>query len=79
MLEYEKIPVKKNAHVHIAYHLTTSIHEQGLIHNDDPTWIAGVIYLNPNPPKNSGTKFYRIKKEYEETFEGITPPNEWLW
>jgi len=70
LLEHEKIPVVENAHWHIMYHLTTSIHEQGLIHTDDPTWIAGVIYLNPNPPKNSGTKFYKMKREYEGTNPG---------
>jgi hypothetical protein len=51
----------------IRYHLTSFIHECGLIHKDS-NWdenksenlvFAGVIYLNPNPPKNSGTKLFR--------------------
>ena len=65
LLEHEKIPVVKNAQFDILYNLTTSIHKQGIVHEDEDHSIAGVIYLNPNPPKNSGTKFYRKKKEYE--------------
>ncbi len=42
------------------YHLTTSVHKCGLIHCD-PFNFSGVIYLNPNPPKNSGTKLFRKK------------------
>ena len=37
-----------------AYHITSRVHGMGLIHNDDSE-IAAVIYLNPNPPPNSGT------------------------
>lgn len=71
LCEHEKIAVKKNATVQIMYHLTTSIHQQGLIHTDDPSWIAGVIYLNPNPPKNSGTSIHKLKKEYVDTKPGV--------
>lgn len=58
----------KNKHeIVIQYHLTSSIHECGFIHKDSE-WnqkiFSGVIYLNPNPPKNSGTKFFREKYLY---------------
>lgn len=66
LLEYEKIEIEPNARYVIQYHLTTSIHEHGLVHTDDPSWIAGVIYLNPVSPKNSGTKFLKLKKEYQD-------------
>ena len=36
------------------YHITSRVHGMGLIHTDG-TKIAAVIYLNPNPPPNSGT------------------------
>jgi hypothetical protein len=58
---------KDKCELTIRYHLTTSIHECGLIHRDS-NWnennsenltFSGVIYLNPNPPKNSGTKLFR--------------------
>lgn len=58
---------KNKCELTIRYHLTTSIHECGLIHRDS-VWnennsenlvFSGVIYLNPNPPKNSGTKLFR--------------------
>lgn len=64
--EYKK-NFKNKCELTIRYHLTTSIHECGVIHRDS-VWnennsenlvFSGVIYLNPNPPKNSGTKLFR--------------------
>jgi hypothetical protein len=51
------------------YHLTTSIHELGLVHKDISQF-SGVIYLNPTPEKNSGTKICIPKKEvvFEDSF-----------
>jgi len=37
-----------------AFHLTSNIHRLGLIHHDSEQY-AGLIYLNENPPENSGT------------------------
>jgi hypothetical protein len=71
LLGYEKIQIKPNARVGMEYHLTTSIHQHGLVHTDNPSWIAGVIYLNPVSPKNSGTKFLKLKKEYQGTTPGV--------
>lgn len=60
--KYKENLQNKHTATQISYHLTTSIHECGLIHKDSE-WnqkiFAGVIYLNPNPPKNSGTKLFR--------------------
>jgi len=65
--EYKQNPKNKYRIQEMKYHLTTSIHECGLIHRDS-VWnennsenlvFSGVIYLNPNPPKNSGTKLFR--------------------
>lgn len=39
---------------HTSFHITSSVHELGLIHSD-PWDIAGLIYLNENPEKDSGT------------------------
>ena len=36
------------------FHITSSIHKCGLIHYDDEGF-AGLVYLNENPPKDSGT------------------------
>jgi len=65
--EIQQIKLKEKFRLDIKYHLTTSIHECGLIHADGGCNIAGVIYLNPNPPSNSGTKIYSLKKEFFET------------
>ena len=74
LCEYEKIKQKKVNCVQMQFHLTTSIHEQGLVHTDDPEWIAGVIYLNKKSPKNTGTKIYTKKKLYENV-KNLTAPN----
>ncbi len=36
------------------FHITSSIHRLGLVHRDTYSY-AGLIYLNENPPKHSGT------------------------
>lgn len=38
---------------------------RGWVHEDNPDTedIAGVLYLNPNAPINSGTEFYKVKKD----------------
>lgn len=56
------IKVKNKFTFNIRYHLTPEIHEFGLIHQDNFDF-SGVIYLNPTPKKNSGTKICIPKKE----------------
>jgi hypothetical protein len=45
---------KKILKFNSAFHITSSIHECGLIHKDGER-LAGLVYLNENPPKDSGT------------------------
>ena len=42
---------------------------KGWVHDDDPdTTLTGIVYLNPDPPLNSGTTMYddRFAEEYSE-------------
>ena len=43
-----------------SFHLTSGIHDCGLIHHDVKKY-AGVVYLNPEPPSNSGTVIADLK------------------
>lgn len=38
-----------------SFHITSRIHQCGLIHIDQDIKYAGVVYLNENPPNHSGT------------------------
>lgn len=45
------------------------------IHKDDGNVIAGLIYLNENNLKNSGTSVYKLKKECSwDSFDNKIPP-----
>tara|TARA_B110000503_G_scaffold89598_1_gene135635 strand:- start:9573 stop:10277 length:705 start_codon:yes stop_codon:yes gene_type:complete len=47
------------------FHLTNETYGNGWVHDDDPTLsVSGLIYLNPNPPANSGTTIYKDKFDY---------------
>tara|TARA_B100001173_G_C15835049_1_gene482152 strand:- start:89 stop:745 length:657 start_codon:yes stop_codon:yes gene_type:complete len=49
-----------------SFHLTIGLHQNGLIHKDIKKY-AGVVYLNPNPPSNSGTLLASLKSpEYQQ-------------
>ena len=42
------------------FQLSNEKYEEGWVHKDDESWsIAGVVYLTPDPPNNSGTSIYR--------------------
>jgi len=45
---------KKVNQFNASFHITSAIHKCGLIHQDNEG-LAGLIYLNENPPENSGT------------------------
>jgi hypothetical protein len=50
-----------------AFHITSSIHDCGLIHQDGER-LAGLVYLNENPPKNCGTILCnKIYENFEHT------------
>jgi len=56
-----------NINVKSYFQLVSADFCKGWVHNDNPNTedIAGVLYLNPNAPINSGTKFYRVKDGVE--------------
>jgi hypothetical protein len=41
-------------------------YKQGVIHTDNNTIFAGVIYLTPNAPLNSGTSIYRTNSSFTQ-------------
>jgi hypothetical protein len=57
------------------FQLTTKDDGDSWVHQDNNTALAGVLYLNPNPPENSGTTIYHCKdvnrwNSYMSTGEG---------
>jgi hypothetical protein len=48
---------KKVTNIVSSFHITSNIHGLGLVHHDSADY-ASLIYLNPDPPKHSGTAFY---------------------
>jgi len=54
-------PGKRYFHyLKINYALVDESYNLGWCHVDEPKYnVAGVIFLNPDPPKNSGTIFYK--------------------
>ena len=75
---FEKICKKLVSVFHIHEHdymrwaITTSFqsvsedYKQGVIHTDNSTVFAGVLYLSPNAPLNSGTSLYKKNKSFNE-------------
>ena len=51
---------RKPVEFEASFHLTSGIHDCGLIHHDIKKY-AGVIYLNPKPPSNCGTVIASLK------------------
>lgn len=41
---------------------------KGFIHLDGNSLLAGLVYLNKNPDPDSGTSFFRVKKEKQHSF-----------
>jgi hypothetical protein len=75
---YEKVCKKLISVFHIPEHdlmrwqITTSFqivegeYGHGLIHQDQNTVFAGVLYLTPDAPLNSGTSLFRKNSNYDE-------------
>ena len=61
---------KKILKFNSAFHITSSIHKCGLIHRDGER-LAGLVYLNENPPKDSGTILCDKKYKNYEDIEGF--------
>jgi hypothetical protein len=51
--------------------------ERGVIHHDENTVFAGVLYLNPEPSKNSGTTLYKESKSFDPSkYEAALKAND---
>ena len=51
----------KNISIRSFFQLTTSDNLDSWVHQDNDTDVAAILYLNPDPPVNSGTTLYRCK------------------
>ena len=57
---------------HMRWLITTSFqsvsaqYDQGVIHTDHNTIFAGVLYLTPNAPFNSGTSLFKPNKSFDD-------------
>ena len=49
-----------------SFQVVTSEFGQGVIHRDNNTIFAAVIYLSPNAPLNSGTSLFKPNKSFDE-------------
>ena len=49
-----------------SFQLVEEKYQTGLIHQDKNTIFAGVIYLTPDAPLNSGTSLFRKNKKFDE-------------
>ena len=49
----------KNVSIRSYFQITTQEDGDSWIHQDNDTDIAAVLYLNPDPPENSGTTLYK--------------------
>ena len=54
----------------VTFRLADETFGTGWLHHDDPKFnVAGLVYLNMNPPPNSGTIFYTLKQETLKNYE----------
>lgn len=49
-----------------SFQSVSEIYKQGVIHTDTNTIFAGVLYLTPNAPLNSGTSLYRKNASFNQ-------------
>lgn len=49
---------------------------EGWIHVDYPSVIAGLVYLTPNANLEGGTNIYQIKNEFKDTFNDEIPQEQ---
>jgi hypothetical protein len=56
-------------HLQVTFTLIDETYGSGWIHQDEPHYnIAGLVYLNPNPPKNTGTIIHSQVKPFAEDY-----------
>lgn len=51
----------KNLSIKSYFQLTTLEDGDSWVHQDNNVDVAGILYLNPDPPQNSGTTLYKCK------------------
>ena len=49
-----------------SFQSVSEIYKEGVIHTDNNTIFAGVLYLSPNAPLNSGTSLYRKNATFSQ-------------
>jgi hypothetical protein len=58
------------SHLRVNFALTDETYGRGWVHQDEPHYnIAGLVYLNPTPSKNSGTTIYSQAKPFTEDYK----------
>jgi hypothetical protein len=80
----EGVPTNYNCYFETNFQLCYETDGDSWIHYDfDPKdWEithVGVVYLNPNPPPNSGTLIYDFNKEYEQEFLEYSEKHNHIW
>lgn len=78
----ENNPIKYSGYLETNFQLCFESDGDSWVHYDTPSWEAthvGVVYLNPDPPENSGTCFYNFNEEYRQEFEEYAKKNNHLW
>jgi hypothetical protein len=60
-----------------SFQSVSEIYKQGVIHTDNNTIFAGVLYLTPNAPLNSGTSLYRTNDTFtQEKYKRASDQND---
>lgn len=78
----ENNPIRYSGYIETNFQVCTEADGDSWIHYDTPTWNCthvGIVYLNPNPPENSGTCFYTFNEEHRQEFEEYAERNGHLW
>ena len=76
------LSTKYNCYFETNFQLCYPEHGDSWLHTDRAPWPVthvGVVYLNPNPPPNSGTLMYELRPEYAEDFKDYCKRYDNLW
>lgn len=77
----EGVRTNYNCYFETNFQLCYKEHGDSWVHYDHGNWIThvGIIYLNPNPPANSGTLIYKFNEEHRDEFNRYAEQNDGLW
>jgi hypothetical protein len=78
----ENNPIKHSGYMETNFQICYETDGDSWVHYDTPSWNCthvGVVYLTPNPPKNSGTLFYELDDTYKQEFDEYAARNNNLW